>query len=82
MTDAAKIAASLTEKQREALLSFPASEAQKEFHEHRHAACYHGLCCRGLIQACWAVFPHQKPWKLTPLGLAVRAHIMENTDAK
>lgn len=78
---AAEIAARLTKAQREALLSFPATASVKHSHERSHVACYHILDCKRLIEARWSPMPRERPWALTPLGLAVRELLKGNDDA-
>ena len=83
MTDIAKIAAGLTKAQRAFLLA--ASRRPKKWMTiRRHAKLNHHVRVHGLGKPLGLV-EHEAPcpwrWQLTPLGLAVRAHLKENTDA-
>jgi hypothetical protein len=72
---AAEIAEGLTAAQRRALLSLPKNGAYGYCHERSSFSVFPALRRRGLAVRGWSAFAHEKPWGLTPLGLAVRAHL-------
>jgi hypothetical protein len=70
----AALARGLTEAQRQALQALPAY-----CHERHNIPHFPALRRIGLAQPDWSTSPKSRPWSLTPLGLALKAHIERTT---
>lgn len=78
MTTPAEIAAGLSEAQRRAVMALPASGSVRHSHDRHYIAALPHLNRKGLAEPYWSAFPSDRPWALTPLGLAVRNHLEQN----
>lgn len=82
MSEAEKIAAGLTEAQREAVLAIHGSE-WRSWSSSRLGHMWHGLGKHGLTGLRDAGLAQKgPPWYLTRVGLAVRDHIIGSAAAK
>lgn len=79
---AEQIAVGLTDAQVRAVLALPSTNDGVLYCHERHNIPYLPHLARlGLAQKCWTS-TRDNPWKLTPLGLSVRAILKEQDDAK